>query len=177
MWLQDIQKKVGNHMQEINHNGNIFMLPDPALRDACCVTTNGVLRNNGKAVMGAGIAKYCRDTFKGVDTVLGDKLKKYGNHAYALGWQEIIGNIGRFMLFSFPTKEDWKADSKPELIQQSCKELMKLADQYAISDVYLPCPGCSNGRLNYWTDVRDILRANLDDRFVVCIPDSIWIIA
>ena len=36
--------------------------------EAICVTTNGIVMQNGKAVMGAGIAKFVRDSFPGVDS-------------------------------------------------------------------------------------------------------------
>lgn len=160
-------------MNEIEYDGNIFLLPkEPG--DACLVTTNGMVRKDGKAVMGAGIAKYCRDNFAGVDRILGEKLKSHGNHVHYLGgiWTVTGGNV-RFMLFSFPTKHDWKDGSDPELIRQSCREMMRLADAYKTGTVYMPCPGCSNGRLDYWTDVRPILERELDDRFTVCIPARI----
>lgn len=160
-------------MKEIISDGNLFMRP-VSTRDACCVTTNGVLRHDGKAVMGAGIAKYCRDNFNGVDKTLGKLIKEGGNHAYYLGHWVFRPDTSGFLLFSFPTKDDWRDDSKPELIRQSCKEVMKLADIYFVDGhIYLPCPGCNNGRLNYWQDVRYILHEELDDRFVVCISHSI----
>lgn len=162
-------------MKELKYDGNIFLLPEKkALHtDACIVTTNGIVRRDGRAVMGAGIARYCRDTFSGVDRMLGDELKRGGNHAYCLGnWMKPDGT-GSFLLFSFPTKDDWKDASKAGLIRQSCKEVMALADEQLVEAVYMPCPGCSNGRLDYWKDVRGILLEELDDRFMVCIPDAI----
>lgn len=160
-------------MNEIEYNGNIFLLPEPGLRDACLVTTNGIVKKDGKAVMGAGIAKYCRDTFPYVDATLGDKLKAGGNHVYELGLKRRPDHEGVFLLFSFPTKDDWKDNSKPELIRQSCQEMMDMADEYSLNAIYMPCPGCSNGKLDYWKDVRDILLEELDDRFFVCIPANI----
>lgn len=163
-------------MKEIKYNGNIFLLPK-TVKDACLVTTNGIVRRDGKAVMGAGIAKYCRDTFIGVDKRLGSLIKRGGNHVYYLG--QMIGisfmpsHNSAFQLLSFPTKDDWKEDSKPELIQQSCQEIVKFADEHDLENIYMPCPGCSNGRLNYWEDVRPILLKELDDRFTVCIPNRI----
>lgn len=161
-------------MRETVNDGNIFLLPSPFKKDACLVTTNGIIRANGKAVMGAGIAKYCRDTFKGVDDILAKQLRQGGNHVYYLGlWPLQSINIGSFMLFSFPTKDDWRDNSKLELIAQSCKEIRELVDKYELDHIYMPCPGCSNGKLDYWNDVRPILRKELDDRFNVNIPNHI----
>jgi hypothetical protein len=55
----------------------------PVQKDAplwLCVTTNGeIKKSDGKAVMGAGIAKEARDRYKGVDEILAQKLKTRGN--------------------------------------------------------------------------------------------------
>lgn len=166
-------------MRECIFDGNIFLLPDPDKRDAVCVTTNGIIRKDGKAVMGAGIAKYARDTFRGTDRKLGEYIKKFGNRACALGWQPVItaaqDHSGwmparMFMMLSFPTKHDWKDDSDPELIRASCRQVMDLADEHYLDTVYMPCPGCANGHLDYVRDVRPILTEELDNRFMVCIP-------
>lgn len=163
-------------MKEIKYNGNLYLLPNPMNTDACIVTTNGIVRKDGRAVMGAGIAKYCRDNFLGVDKMLGKLLIEKGNHVYSLGKWPIpdFRTEEEFFLFSFPTKEDWKEDSKPELIQRSCRELKILADEHKLDTIYMPCPGCGRGKLDYVKDVRPILLKELDDRFVICIPN--WII-
>lgn len=165
-------------MRECIYDGNIFLLPDLEKRDAVCVTTNGIVRKDGKAVMGAGIAKYARDMFRGVDKRLGRNIKDYGNRAFSLGWQPGITapqdsawqQAARFMLLTFPTKHDWKENSDVNLIRQSCRQVMELADEYSLDTVYLPCPGCSNGHLDYARDVRPVLTEELDDRFMVCVP-------
>lgn len=159
-------------MKEFVNDGNLFCRPSN--KEAVLVTTNGIVRRDGNAVMGAGIAKYVRDTFYGVDRILGNLLREQGNHVYYLGVYPLVGlSTGFFKLFSFPTKDDWKNDSKPELIRQSCKEIMQLADEHQLEAIYLPCPGCRNGKLNYWRDVRPILEEELDDRFEVNIPTDI----
>lgn len=163
----------GKRVKEIEYNGNIFMLPKINERAACLVTTNGIVKQNGCAVMGAGIAKYCRDKFAGVDRELGIKISASGNHVYRLGYQSEPDSNGIFLLYSFPTKDDWKEDSKLELIRQSCREMMKKVKDDYLDVVYMPCPGCSNGKLDYWKDVRPILINELNDKFVVCIPSII----
>lgn len=158
-------------MKEIANNNNIFLLPRPGRRDAVCVTTNGILRHDGKAVMGAGIAKYARDHFKNVDSVLGNKIRENGNHVYNLGIFNRPDKAAHFMLISFPTKEDWKNNSKPELIRRSCEELVTLANECNLDNIYLPCPGCSNGHLDYWKDVRPILLKTFqEERFIISVP-------
>lgn len=136
--------------------------------EAICVTTNGIVMQNGKAVMGAGIAKFVRDTFPGVDSKLGDFLSKYGNRAFNLGTQEYEGK--KFRLISFPTKNDWKDKSDISLIEKSANELVSIAYKFNLSKIYLPAPGCSHGQLE-WQDVKKKL-SSLDERFVVTSLDS-----
>ena len=136
--------------------------------EAICVTTNGIVMQNGKAVMGAGIAKFVRDTFPGVDSKLGDFLSKYGNRAFNLGTQEYEGK--KFRLISFPTKNDWKDKSDLNLIEKSANELVSIVYKFNLSKIYLPAPGCSHGQLE-WQDVKKKL-SSLDERFVVTSLDS-----
>lgn len=163
---------MGAYMKEIINDGNIFLLPKVS-SDACLVMTNGVVKKNGCAVMGTGIAKWCRDTFGGIDRVLGGCLMQGGNHVHNLGqWSLDIGGM-TFWVFSFPTKDDWKNDSSAVLIRRSCEEMVRLADSRGLSNIYMPCPGCRNGHLDYWRDVRRILEEVLDDRFTVNVPSDI----
>ena len=53
--------------------------------DVICVTTNGEVRKDNKAVMGAGCAKFVRDNFEGVDLKLAVYLRQYGNRVFNLG--------------------------------------------------------------------------------------------
>lgn len=159
--------------REMAYDGNIFVLPDGKKNDACVVTTNGIIKNDDRAVMGAGIAKYCRDNFIGCDAILGMMLKTTGNHAHILKCYPIPGKMECFTLVSFPTKNDWRDNSSIELIRRSCKEIVKLADEYHFDNIYMPCPGCTNGHLDYWKDVRPVLIEELDSRFMVCVPDRI----
>lgn len=160
-------------MVEKHYDGNLYLLPEPSEKDACIVTTNGIVKKNGRAVMGAGTAKYCRDTFLGVDRMLAGKLKS-GNHCYLLGKYPIPDSSGTFLLYSFPTKNDWKDKSDIRLIRQSCKEMKRLADEAGLHRIYMSCPGCGCGGLDYYQDVRPILMVELDERFIVCMPDNIW---
>ena len=49
--------------------------------NALIVTTNGVLKNNGKLVMGKGIAKEFADMFPELQEILGDLLVQSGLHS------------------------------------------------------------------------------------------------
>ena len=61
--------------------------------DAVCITTNGFVKSNGAAVMGAGIAKQMRMVVPGLDKVLGLKIAQEGNNVHALLTHNGIGRI------------------------------------------------------------------------------------
>lgn len=147
----------------IGNNGNIFNLPQN--NEAVCVTTNGIVKTNGQAVMGAGIAKQADQLFH-LSNLLGKYLKQYGNRAFNLGrFQRPNGNV--FTVFSFPTKHDWKDDSDITLICKSAEQLMQMCDKFGITKCFLPPVGCGCGRLNYETTVKPWIEQILDDRFVI----------
>ena len=129
--------------------------------DALCITTNGVIKKNGCAVMGAGIAKECSNLFPSVPRVLGNLMSKHGNRVMKLG--EVNG---RTSLLSFPTKHNWWEIADIDLIEKSCKELVELADKFGYKKILLPRPGCGNGKLK-WNDVKVVLEKYLDDRFYI----------
>jgi len=139
--------------------------------DALCITTNGVVRQNGALVMGAGIAKTFRDKFEGLDTFLGTLVSKKGNQVYYLGQAKIDNKTVH--LFSFPTKHHWKDDSDLNLIRQSCFQLEKAIKKNNISgNVYLPMPGCTNGHLSWENQVKPIVQMVLNsDQYKICYGD------
>ena len=164
-------------MKEMRYGGNIFLLPKGP--EAAVVTTNGMVRKDGLAVMGAGIAKYARDNLRGIDSVLGTLLSRNGNHAYFLGGFADDHRRERSLpatvfVLSMPTKRDWREKSDPYLIRQSAAELVAVADSNRIEKIYLPAPGCSNGGLDYGRQVRPVIRNILDDRFTVCLAPELF---
>lgn len=155
-------------MQIIYSNKNIFLYPKTE-HDAVVVTTNGVLKKDGKAVMGAGIAKSARDAFIGIDVKLGQMLRAYGNHTAHLGKYNYnyMGSDIPMHILTMPTKHHWKDNSDINLIKRSAEELMILANIIGLKTIYMPAPGCNNGHLDWETQVKPILEPILDDRFIV----------
>lgn len=134
---------------------DLFDLPKNTWR---CVTTNQMICANGKAVMGAGIAKIIRDNYVGIDELLGKYINSYGNRCFVFKHIKWI---------SFPTKYHWKDPSDIHLIRKSSKELMEIIDKFNIEKVYLPRPGCGMGQLD-WEIVKANIENILDDRVTVC---------
>lgn len=139
----------------IEVTGNLWTYP----ADVRVITTNGTVKVNGECVMGRGCAREAKMRHPTIPKVLGDGLKRIGNHVQHL-WGDTKGNI----IFSFPVKHDWRQKADLELIARSALELaMALPDRLT---VVLPRPGCGNGHLD-WKDVQPILAPILDDRFHV----------
>jgi len=132
--------------------GNLWTYP----ADWRIVTTNGIVKKNGEAVMGAGIAKQAALRFPRLPTMLGDYLKKRGNH---------VGIFEEFKIITFPTKNHWKDASSLRLIDQSCIEIA--STPMGVKFV-MPKPGCGLGGLQ-WEDVRKVCEKRLDDRFIVLV--------
>ena len=64
----------------------------------------------------------------------------------------------------------WACVADLEIIEQSCRELVKFTDDFigkaSPGQVFMPRPGCGAGELS-WEDVKVILQRYLDERFVV----------
>lgn len=80
--------------------------------------------------------------------MLGDLIKKGGNHVYRFG--EYRGKS----LISFPTKNHWRDPSPLSLIRRSCTELIELWEKTVPrAIVRLPRVGCLNGGIRlYYSD-------------------------
>ena len=161
-------------MTVMAYDGNLFLLPSGP-RQAAAVTTNGVVKADGKLVMGAGIARYARDSFPGIDAVLGEHVKCGGNvpawlPALLDPHREAAGLDPKVNVVTCPTKRHWKDPSDPGLIAASCRKLVEMAGTYGLERVYLPPLGCANGGLDWKRDVEPVCSAVLDDRFTAAVP-------
>ena len=142
-------------MQEAIRN-----LWDQTCNEVVVITTNGIVKPDRRAVMGAGCAREARDRFPGIDLKLGYYLEQHGNRPFNLGiWDGI-------RIVSFPTKHNWRDPSDPALIWESAYQLAMMADKFHWASVVMPRPGCGNGQLS-WPDVKAIIAPILDDRFTV----------
>lgn len=142
-------------MKEIT--GNIWSYH----RKECCivVTTNGIVKDNGEAVMGRGIALEAKSKFPALPRRLGKQIKVHGNRVFL---------FADFHIITFPTKHSWR-DNKSDigLIERGARQLASLSNCGLVAPpVYLVRPGCGNGGLD-WEIVKPILGKHLDDRFFV----------
>ena len=138
---------------------NIWTIPDE--EGVKAVTTNGVwYSKEGRIclVMGAGIAKQAASRIPELPFILGEAVFKLGNHPFYVEKHNII---------SFPTKYDWRDNSSIELIIRSAQGLMTTIEQFDIQHVFLPRPGCSNGGLDWESEVRPAIEDILSDKVTV----------
>ena len=143
-------------MREIK--ANIFDM----VVETIVITTNGIVKRNGEAVMGAGIALEMAKKYPLFPKVFGDKLKKDGNHVSMFFVPQVKGR----KVITFPVKNHFKEKASLELIEQSCKEIVILADKFELTQIALPRPGCGVGGLK-WKDVEPILEKHFDQRFFI----------
>jgi hypothetical protein len=125
------------------------------------ITTNGIVKKNGEAVMGAGLAKLASEHYQGLPKQLARHLERYGNRCFI---------FPKYNLITFPTKHHFKDKSDDELINKSLSELKIMIHKFGITKVYMPRIGCLNGGLD-WKYVKSIiefwLRHEIDDDIVV----------
>jgi len=132
-------------MREVRGNIWHFYSQDPYC--IACVTTNGVVKRDGEAVMGAGVALEAARRWPWLPKKLGEHIQQNGN---------VLMYLEKIRLVTFPTKHEWYRDSDPELICKSALALTELAHRESDTLFYLPRPGCRNGNLN-WEEVRLLL--------------------
>lgn len=149
---RDIFKEIENHKDKL-----ILLL----------ITTNGVIKNNGELVMGAGLAKQACLKFKELELpkILGELVSKFGNKPY------LIDTYNSFIkLISFPTKNNWKDKSKLSLIENSMKELANIINKNGFKDYVILSGkmGCMNGGLS-WEIVKMLVEGfEISKNMVVC---------
>jgi len=146
--------------------GNLWGFPNTVV----CITTNGFVKSNGRAVMGRGCAKEARDRYPGIDLALGSLIRKYGNAINLLNWEmhDMGFDLDR-IIFSFPVKHNWWEKADIDLIKRSAVELNNLKynnKEWLDANFVLPRPGCGNGQLD-WADVKPVIAPILDDRITV----------
>jgi len=138
--------------------------------DAVCFTSNGIVKAHHRLVMGKGVAKTFRDSFLNLDWSAGCAVEENGNVCQIIrstqrNPESIDGKT--FDIVAFPTKNHWRDPSDLDLIITSATQLVKLSDELNWKLVFLPAPGCSNGKLNFEKEVKPAIEKILDNRFVI----------
>jgi len=130
-------------------------------RYVLCVTTNGDVNMNGRAVMGRGVALQVRNRIPGIDQVLANRIK------------EEEGPFTGFLdntIYSFAVKYHWSQKASLELIKESAIILQDDAEANPEKIFILPRPGCGNGHL-IWRDVNEVIKPILGDN-IICVTNQ-----
>lgn len=165
--------------------------------DFVCVTTNGFVKANGENVMGAGVAKAFKDVYPSLPKLVGRNIRKFGNIVDFICHLQDGNGDSITSLLTFPTKPatvtinnvldtkylvPWRrkyfyrngvivpgffALSTLELVEESLKQLVEYVDSFENVTVLLPRPGCSNGGLDWYKDVKPLCNKYLDNRFTI----------
>lgn len=134
------------------------------------ITTNGFVKRNGAAVMGAGVAKQATQRIPGIEYELGRRISRLGNRVARIAGPDCPTYFDRNVV-SFPVKHHWREAADLDLIERSIDELVNIADFFSVDTIYLPKPGCGNGRLN-WLDVKSVLEPYIGNRDDIVIVDK-----
>jgi hypothetical protein len=140
----------------IEISGDIWDYHDTSI---ITITTNGQISRDGRAIFGRGVARQAAQRYPDLAHRLGPLLAGQGNHVFYLG----------DALVSFPVEETPWSLPDLRLIARSTRELRELADLNAWQQVVVPRPGCGGGGLQ-WCEVRPLLEAELDHRFLIICP-------
>lgn len=159
--------------------------------DAICITTNGYFTYKGDAVMGRGVAAEAVKKWSWIKKKLGYMLQMHGTHVFIVlkrskkngrryhvvnfpvkpkGGKSKIKNVVKRLQRNFPEGRwvpGWALKAKLELIEQSAREIVELADDRGWKRVVIPKPGCGAGELK-WETVREAIRPIFKgSRFVI----------
>jgi hypothetical protein len=112
------------------------------------ITTNGFVKRDRTCVMGRGCARQATVRFPELPRKLASRISAEGNHVF---------HFPAHRLNTLPVKNNCSEAADLGLIQRSARELLKIIEVKKVKEaVYLPRPGCGNGRLK-WEDVKKTL--------------------
>jgi hypothetical protein len=123
------------------------------------VPTNGVVTSDGRAVMGAGMAKQAAQRYPALPKLLGTLITEAGNQVYEFSDIPVV---------AFPTKHHWKDKSDLALIAKSVESLVNLASSIPgrHTTYVMPKVGCGLGGRT-WEEVEPLLQV---------LPDNVWVV-
>lgn len=122
------------------------------------ITTNGSIKQNGQAVMGAGVAKQAARRFPSLPNRLGFAIRFFGNNVVMFTDLKIA---------TLPVKVNWMNSANINLIVDSIQELVRRVTDLEIEKIYMVRPGCGNGQLDWETQVKPEIKPFLDNRFII----------
>ena len=114
------------------------------------IPTNGSVKKDGTAVMGAGLARQAAERFPDLSRLLGKHIETKGT---------TVAYFDGLRIFCMPTKHHWKQRGDLGLVREGSKEIFRLVNPLA--NVYLPRVGCGHKGLK-WVDVKTALLPEME---------------
>ncbi|MFI5125019.1 MAG: macro domain-containing protein [Chitinophagales bacterium] len=115
---------------------------------------------NTVGIMGKGIALQFKESFP-LNFKLYQKACKAGE--VQIG-SMFVTETGRFTgpkyIINFPTKTDWRSNTRIEYIEEGLNDLIKVIQEKHIQSIAIPPLGCGNGGLD-WKDVKPLIERKL----------------
>lgn len=158
--------------------GDLFALADTH-NAWTVITTNGAVQNNGRLIMGAGVAATAARHHPHLPAALGALVTQHGNVPVAddqsrtMTWptkpavHDLDGRTHAGWMCAARVRDPRCVRGVARLVWANAPRVVALADVLGLDGpIYLPAPGCGLGGLK-WDDVRPHLAGVLDDRFVV----------
>jgi O-acetyl-ADP-ribose deacetylase (regulator of RNase III) len=116
---------------------------------------------NTVGVMGKGIALMFKECFPSNFDAYARACK---NGDVGIGKMLVTTNrefFGPKWIINFPTKTNWRANSRLEWIQQGLEDLVRIIEEKDIRSIAVPPLGCGNGGLD-WGEVKPVIVGALD---------------
>ena len=139
------------------------------------ITINIYVKKNGDLVMGRGIAKQATQRYPGIAYALGRKITEV--ISFTEPENQLYVNL-KNNLIAMPVKRFWGDEADLKLIDKNLEKLATLGNHIITHDlgklIYLPRPGCGNGKKDWDTEVKPLVDQHLNGNFVVCHKRSPW---
>jgi O-acetyl-ADP-ribose deacetylase (regulator of RNase III) len=129
------------------YDGDLF----ESKADALVNTVNCV------GVMGKGIALSFKNRYK---EMFEDYKNKCEEKQVEIGKIDIYKASDKYII-NFPTKKDWRRNSKLIYIKKGLRNLLEIIPNQDIKSIAFPQLGCSNGRLS-WEIVKETMEEYLN---------------
>jgi O-acetyl-ADP-ribose deacetylase (regulator of RNase III) len=116
---------------------------------------------NTKGIMGKGIALMFKDRFPANFDAYADACKR---NEVRIGEMFVTKNeelFGPTWVINFPTKTNWRVNTRLEWIKEGLNDLLRVIEQNQIRSIAIPPLGCGNGGLD-WSSVRPVILAALE---------------
>lgn len=125
---------------------------------------------NCVGVMGRGVALFFKLKFR---AMFADYVGRCRRGEVKPGVPYLYVDSSGTRIINFPTKDHWRNGSKLEWIDAGLLYIAEHVEEWGITSLALPPPGCGNGGLNWERDVRPLVELRLGHLGIpifVCMP-------